>query len=208
MKIGIDIDNTITTTIPLLKQFCVIYNHEVVKRNLELHDDGFATYNFFDWTREEDMDFCKKHLEEVITNVKVKKDAGEVIKKLRREGNYICIITARKKPQLNDPYLLTKNYLDKNGIEYDQLLVGCEDKLSYCLDNCIDIMIDDEPQNITSISKKIPVIALEGIHNIKCKGPNIIKVDDWNEVYEKIQHIKEMNFYSSLSRALIYGERG
>ena len=36
MKIGIDIDNTITDTLPILKQYCKRYNEEVVKRNLKM----------------------------------------------------------------------------------------------------------------------------------------------------------------------------
>ena len=36
MKIGIDIDNTITDTLPLLKTYCEEYNRNVVKRNLEI----------------------------------------------------------------------------------------------------------------------------------------------------------------------------
>lgn len=32
MKIGIDIDNTITNTLPVLKQYCKRYNEEVVKK--------------------------------------------------------------------------------------------------------------------------------------------------------------------------------
>ena len=34
--IGIDIDNAITTTLPVLKQYCTMYNKKVVKRNLIL----------------------------------------------------------------------------------------------------------------------------------------------------------------------------
>ena len=42
MNIGIDIDNTITDTLPILKRYCKKYNDEEVKRNLVMHDEGFA----------------------------------------------------------------------------------------------------------------------------------------------------------------------
>ena len=35
MKIGIDIDNTITNTLPILKKYCREYNDTVIKRGLE-----------------------------------------------------------------------------------------------------------------------------------------------------------------------------
>ena len=37
MKIGIDIDNTITDTLPLLKKYCEEYNSNVVKKNLKIN---------------------------------------------------------------------------------------------------------------------------------------------------------------------------
>lgn len=49
-------------------------------------------------------------------------------------------------------------------------------------------MIDDEPQNITAISKTIPVIVFEGIQNIKCNGHNILKVNHWDESYDIIKN--------------------
>ena len=63
MKIGIDIDNTITDTLPLLKKYCEEYNNNVVKRNLKINPYGFATFNLLDWTIEEEMNFCNKYLE-------------------------------------------------------------------------------------------------------------------------------------------------
>lgn len=191
MKIGIDIDNTITTTLPILKEYCKKYNEKVVRRNLKMNEEGFSTSNLYDWTMEEEMDFCDKYLEEIVKKAKIKENASKIIKKLKEEQNYIYIITARRKPHFKNPYELTKNFLDKNSIEYNKLIVECEDKYTFCKENNIDIMIDDEPQNINSISKMLPVIVLEGMQNKDCNGKNIIKVNNWIEVYENIKNIKK-----------------
>lgn len=191
MKIGIDIDNTITTTMPILKEYCRKYNDEVVKRNLEINKKGFSTRNFYEWTVEEEMNFCNRYLNEIVLKAEVKENAVEIIRKLKQEGNYIYIITARKEPEFKNPYELTKKFLDKNNIIYDELIVGCEDKYTFCSKNNIDIMIDDEPQNINSISKIIPVIVFYGEHNEDCIGKNIIKVDNWKETYNVIENIKK-----------------
>ena len=37
MKIVIDIDNTITSTRPILREYYIRYNNEVVKRNLQIN---------------------------------------------------------------------------------------------------------------------------------------------------------------------------
>ena len=175
-------------------------NTMVVKRGLTLHDDGFATFNLFDWTHEEEMDFCEKYLEEVVTKADIKKYAVRVINKLKKEGNYIYIITSRKEPHFKCPYELTKGFLDNAGIHYDKLIVGCEDKNSFCIEHNIDVMIDDEPQNINAISKRIPVIVFEGIQNIKCSGHNILKVSNWKEAYNAINTINKKAF----TEAFIY----
>ena len=206
MKIGIDIDNTITNTLPLLKQYCVIYNHEVVRRNLILRDDGFATFNLFDWTHEEEMDFCKKYLEEIVIKAGIKERAKEVINKLKTEQNYIYIITSRKQPHFSNLYQLTKDFLDNSGILYDELIVGCEDKNTFCIENDIEIMIDDEPQNITVISKTIPVIVFEGIQNIKCNGHNILKVNHWDEAYDIIKNKEKSRLIESATYASIIND--
>lgn len=80
MKIGIDIDNTITNTLPILKKYCREYNDTVIKRGLEMHDNGVASFNLYDWTPEENMDFCVKYLEEVVLQAEVKENAKILFK--------------------------------------------------------------------------------------------------------------------------------
>lgn len=189
MKIGIDVDNTITNTMPILKAYCKKYNDEEVKRNLKMNQKGYNTVNLYNWTPEEIKEFCSKYLEEVVSQAEIKENAKEIIEKLKNEGNEIYIITARSQPKFKNPYNLTKDFLDKNNIVYDKIVVNCEDKYTYCKENGIEIMIDDEPRNINSISEIIPVIAFEEIHNEECVGKNIIKVNTWNEVYEEYKKI-------------------
>lgn len=191
MRIGIDIDNTITDTLPILKQYCKRYNDEVVKRNLAMNEKGFATINLYDWTQKEESIFCDKYLEEVVLQATIKEGADKVIKKLKEEGNTIYIITARLKHHFKKPYEVTEKFLKEKGIVYDELMVGITDKKQVCIEKQIDILLDDEPQNINSVSKIIPVIAFEALHNEECNGNNIIKVKTWDEAYEVIKEIEK-----------------
>lgn len=189
MRIGIDVDNTITDTLPVLKKYCKKYNEEVVKRNIPMNEEGFATTNLYDWTEEEKKDCYLKYIDKAREEVKIKPKAKEIIEKLKEENNYIHIITARNRGMLN-PYETTKEYLEKNEIVYDELAIQ-KDKKQYCIDNNIDVLIDDEPQNIREVSKIIPVIVFEWVHNKSCVGENIIKVKTWDEVYEIIKEIEK-----------------
>lgn len=189
MRIGIDVDNTITDTLPLFKKYCKKYNEEVVKRNIQMNEEGFAMTNLYDWTEEEKKDCYLKYIDKAREEGTIKPKAKEIIKKLKEENNCIHIITARKRGIL-DPYETTKEYLDNNEIPYDELAIQ-KDKKQYCIDNNIDILIDDEPQNIMEVSKIIPVIVFEWVHNKSCTGENIIKVKSWNEVYDVIKEIEK-----------------
>lgn len=191
MRIGIDIDNTITNTLPILKKYCKKYNDTVVKRNLKMHNDGIASYNLYDWTEEENLDFCIKYLEEVVLQAEVKENAKEIIKKLKDEGNTIYIISSRAMPMFKMPYETTEKFLKDNGIVYDKLLVGKIEKKGSCIENKFDIFIEDEPKYIMQMSEFIPVIAFDEIYNKKCVGDNIIKVTSWNEIYNIINKIKK-----------------
>ncbi len=191
MKIGIDVDNTITNTIPILKEYCRRYNDEVVKRNLKINEKGYTTVTLYDWTAEENLIFCNKYFHEIFLKVDVKEKAREIIEKIKNEGNEIYIITARSEPTVIDPYNITKVFLDKNNIVYDKIIVNCKDKYKYCKENDIEIMIDDEPRNINLISEIIPVIAFKGIYNENCNGKNVIKVNTWEEAYKEYRNIKD-----------------
>lgn len=190
MNIGIDIDNTITNTLPILKEYCEKYNREIVKRNLKMNDKGFASYNLYNWTQEENEDFCIKYLEKVVLEAQLKENAKEIIEKLKNDGHSINIISSRIKPMFKTPYETTEKYLKEKGIKYDKLLVGSTDKERICIENNIEIMLEDEPHYIIPISKEIPVIVFEEEFNKECNGQNIIKVHDWNEVYEIIEILK------------------
>ena len=186
MKIGIDVDNTITDTLPLLKKYCEEYNNKVIKRNLSMNEEGFSLYNLYEWTEDEKTEFLEKYINEIRKKVNIKQNAQKVIKKLKQEGNTIYIITARKYIKGESPYKITQEFLQKNNIQYDELVIQT-DKKQFCIDNNIEILIDDEPQNINSVSEVIPVIVFEALYNKKCNGNNIIKVNTWDEVYSIIK---------------------
>ena len=111
-----------------------------------------------------------------------------MIRKLKETGNSIYIITARTKIQ--NPYEITQQMLKRYNIVYDEIIVQ-KDKKQFCIDNNIDILIDDEPQNINSVSEIIPVIAFEYIYNQECNGKNIIKVQSWTEISDIIKNLKK-----------------
>ena len=135
--------------------------------------------------------FWNKYLPYYATEYAPREFAAEVIKKLKT-NNEIYIITARNEEGLpKEVYgkmqALVKEWLAKNQIEYDKLIFTVGSKLPYCLENGIDIMVEDSPRNLTDIGAKIPVLCFDNPYNRKIEGENITRVYSWYDILHKIE---------------------
>lgn len=195
MNIGIDIDNTLTEIQEELNN--AAYNYAIklgkdIKDNSNSSEDaknnGDSYKKKFQFTYEELKYFLKDIQEEITNNALPRKYVVEIIKRLRTEGHKIYIITARDSEFHDNPYLLSKNWLDKNNIEYDKLIVNARDKAPVCVEENIDIFIDDQLNNCLNVAKK-------GIQTIRISDDNkeyenITTLCDWKQIYEYIHNEK------------------
>lgn len=193
MRIGIDIDGVLTD----IEKFQIEYGSKYFyKKNKHIANyKGYETTDIFGVSLKEDDEFwniaIKDYIKEPARNY-----ASEIIKKLKDEGNEIYIITARSS---NLTYIddidteqmreIVREWLKEYNIYYDKLIFSKEDKLDICLDNHIDVMIEDKPKNIMEISSKIPIICYHANYNEQCKGNNIISAYSWYDIYHKIKNI-------------------
>ena len=195
MNIGIDIDNTITEVQQELNNAAYEYALKIGKKieNAEnpledIKDNRDLYKKKFQFSYDELKYFLKNIQEEIVNKAKPREDAVEVINKLKSEGNKIIIITARDSEFHDDPYLLSKNWLDRNKIEYDKIIVNARKKGTICKNEDIDLFIDDQVNNCLDVEK-------EGIQTIRIsaddkeKYTSIVSLKDWKEIYDFI--IKE-----------------
>lgn len=183
MRIGIDIDDTITNTwehfIPF---FSETFNIPLDKLNkstpyYESVKDVIS--------RDEYYNFIRKH-EYLTENVPLKENVKEIIIKLKEDGHTIVFITARSNSSYSDPYLISKNYLDKYMIPYDKIIVNGLDKGILCKEEKIDLFIDDSIRNCTDVSNQgIDVLMVSTKFNESYK--NFVHMNDWNQVYKYIK---------------------
>lgn len=195
MNIGIDIDNTLTEIQDELNKAAYDYAIKLgkdIKDNSNSSEDaknnGDSYKKKFQFNYEELKYFLKDIQEEITNNALPRKYVVEIIKKLRTEGHKIYIITARDSEFHDDPYLLSKNWLDKNNIEYDKLIVNARDKAPVCVEENIDIFIDDQLNNYLNVAKK-------GIQTIRISDDNkeyenTITLCDWKQIYDYIHNEK------------------
>ena len=192
MNIGIDIDGVLTdlerATIDFGTKMCIEQNWPIT---MDL--SKYWEVEAFGWTSEQADKFWNKYLVEYVIQSPARRFAKEIISKLREEGNNIYIITARDESGMPPEYYgkmqqLTREWLEKYEIEYDKLIFAKDsEKLEKCLENNVDIMIEDSPRNIRNISSKVKVIKFDCQYNKDVIGSNIINAYSWYHIYRIIK---------------------
>ena len=196
MNIGIDIDGVLTD---MEREVTDYATKMCVEEGLPIKVDVSQYYetDSFNWTQEQSDRFWNKYLVPYVVESNARRYAKEIIKKLRQEGNKVYIITARDESGMPTEYYgkmqqLTKEWLKKYEIEYDKLIFAKDkEKLQRCIENNVDVMIEDSPSNIENISTKINVIKFDCQYNRNMEGKNIITAYSWYHIYDIIKKIKK-----------------
>lgn len=174
MRIGIDIDNTICNTEEL---FLDLANNYMNTKNISVED-------FNDKYLE---DFYIKNILKIINNNTLKPDFVKMFENIALD-NEIIIITARSDgyiPGFDRMGEATKSWLSSNGIRFDKYYGSCykEGKAKVCVDEKIDLMIDDDFNNYLAC-KKMNINTL--LFDDKKRYLDIAdRVESWEEI-EKI----------------------
>ena len=144
MRLGVDIDDTICRTSEIVHERLEEYSKSLNINPLDIMNDEELKINFFNI-----------YLEDIYSNVEVKKQAVDVLRRLHNKGNEIYLITARSNG-MHDAVDITKRWLEKNNIVYDELITSCygDGKAQACIDYNIDLMIDNDPFNYKQISSR------------------------------------------------------
>ena len=187
MRIGIDLDDTITKTDEILFKYAKIYNEEE-KILFNINREEWNLTKAFGWNEENIKEFFSKYLKSIYEEAEIKENAKERINKLKDDGNEIIIITARDTKSLKEVHEVCKDWLINNKINVDKIVVDGEDKAQNCLENKIDIFIDDNICNCENVynNLKIPVLLMNGRYNKDYQNPKIKRVYNWNEIYNEI----------------------
>ena len=188
MRIGIDIDDTMADTFDYLMPYIAEFFDLDIKY---LKDNNISYSTLPNRMKKRELEFAKKYYDKVIPCTPFKPKVAEYIDKIKKLGHEIIIITARDKTLYIDEYQTTIKELKNNGINYDKLI--CDfDKAQVCIEENIDLFIDDSITNCNKVSQLgIETILFNSKSNIKDKS-NLYRVDNWKEVYEKIKNHRKI----------------
>ena len=196
MNIGIDIDDTITNTYDVLFNYAQKFTIDELGKEINDVDRSaitkMYTTTFHNWNEEEEKEFFDKYYENIIKEVKPKMYAVETINRLKLEGHKIYLITARFKVDNIDVNKLTKQWVEENNINYDELIIDVQDKLKMAKEKNIDVFIDDSIKNCGTIANgKIKTFMMDSIININYKNEKVTRVYSWPHLYQEIKKYEE-----------------
>lgn len=207
MRIGIDIDNVIA-------DFNVGLTKAYLEHDKQLRGNGivntkarYIRWGMLDWSKKEEEEFYNNNIEKIVINLSVIEGAKDYIDKLKEDGHDIILITGRDNGEYSNPREMTELWLEKNNIYYDKLILtnayagGKFSKTAECIENNIDIMIDDSRNVCTELNEAgIKVLIMDTKLNREIK--DIERVYNWEEIYNKIRSMSyEVNSKHSTRNA-------
>lgn len=181
MKIGIDIDDTITDT------YYIILKYVSEKLNIDYEMLKGKNYNYDQIYFGVDgyppmSDYILENFHKMIPIIKPKINSIEIMRKLINEGNEIVLITARSHALPNQNI----EYLNKNGIPYTKFYEGIHDKGILSKNEEISIFIDDSVNNCKRVEEfGIKTLLFDAPYNRDCN--DFQRVSTWQEVYDIVK---------------------
>lgn len=183
MKIGIDIDDTITDSWEcLIPYYSKLFNKtpEELRKSKPYHksvEDKITLDEYFD--------IMLPIYDKVIPNVHLKPHVKETIDKLYERGHKVYFITARGRGHTN-PYEDSKNFLDKHKIKYEEIYINAGNKAEICNNLGISLFIDDSYRHCKEVADfGIAVLMPETYYNKEYT--DIPHFSDWRYVYEYVE---------------------
>lgn len=200
MRIGIDIDDTTVITVKSMIKYADLYDTQILGRkgtngNLGLIQNRYYLKVLYGWDDKTKFDFFDTYYKNVLEECTVMSNAPEVIRKLKEEGNEISFITARLLNIKNcDTENITIKTLKDNDIPYDKLIINASDKLKFCQENNIQIFIEDSYETCKQLEENgIKTFLMTTKMNENVDAGSIERVNNWDEIYEKVERFIHQN---------------
>jgi DNA polymerase II large subunit len=188
MKIGIDLDDVVVDYVGGLLDF---YNKKFNK-NLQFQD--WKKYSFseaFEKTKKEESELIKDFQNTELFNcLKFVKGAEKAINKLAQKYELFLITSREEEVREHTEKFIEKLFPDVcffiHHSKAPEQEIG-KTKADFCKNSKITFLIEDNPKYAKECAEKgTKVLLLDKPWNQNCEGENIIRLDNWNEILNKI----------------------
>ena len=185
MRIGIDIDDTISKTNEKLVEEALKFDKNRVKGKGFKDPTAYSFMEMFYWNVVDVDTFMKTFRSgNSFWELDTIEGAVEYINKLYDEGNEIFFITRRQ-----DSFKMkhiTKKWLKKKGFKYNKVFFNIKEKGEFCVRMDIDCFIDNDEKNVyEALEYGVKAFLMDTKYNRNVTDLERIKT--WSEFYNKVK---------------------
>lgn len=191
MKIAVDLDHTLSSPDFVGRASAYIARKGLPFRLID--PDSHKLRDCFDWSEEDAVRFLNEGGIATFTEAEAKEGAAETLGRWREEGHTVVIVTARRKEWFGNPDSLTRDWLEKRRIPYDELVTSCDEKGKYCAENGISVLVDDRVKNCVQAQNfgVYAVLAADRSNLAQAKEVSFAG-SSWKLIREKVDQIVRM----------------
>ena len=166
MVYGIDVDGVLTDIWLYQMNKAIPY---FKKHNIELkHEKEYDIKDICECTDKQREKFWLIYIWEYCLRLKMTDGAAETVRILKQKGNQIYIITGRAHTKEKGVVgfifrKMLKYWLRKNKFVYDKIFYvteegSSEEKYNICIQENIDVLVDDKPTNLLPLKDKLKIV--------------------------------------------------
>lgn len=179
MKIGIDIDDTLTNTkaqqLIYWKKYVTEYPNKDYTEELPKHINEFGSLYI--------QKFWDIYRHNLTFECTFKENASTILHKLIDEGHELQVITARQPEKYPDLKGKIATWFKENDIPINKINTGIREKAKFARVNNFDMIIDDNLEQCTK-ANELGIKAILFNHDDNYKG---FQTTNWQEVYSYIK---------------------
>lgn len=191
MRIGIDVDGVIFDFEKELRTKAELYDLLELNGRGVIDSDKFNLEERYGWDKINSKKFIDKYFIQVSKNTNMMPGAKEVINLLKKDKHKLIIISARGYDNI-EMQKIAERKLEKEGLQFDEYYWKALNKLQICIEEKIDLMIDDNYIICKELSDNlISTLYLRDVKKKKLKENKYLKeVNSWGEIYRYVYNVK------------------
>ena len=190
MVIAVDLDGVVFDSEEYFRVYAHLYDLHTVNHGLRTKSAADPTTRH-EWDKNSIDEFYEKFTEEILTKAPIKPGAKYVLEELRKRGHKLICITLRGYYRECEKRV-TEDRFNKEGVVFDKIFYSEKDKLSVCLAEKVDVIIEDNINTISKISQNgIRCFHFGSFLLNEFVNENVTQVQNWADIYESILKLEK-----------------
>lgn len=188
MRIAVDIDDTLNIVDRVGRTTAYVQRKGLPFKVINERSNWFL--HVLDWTEEDVAEFMRDGGLSAFTEAPARKGAREALTRWRQAGHEVIILTARHQAWFGNPAMLSRDWLEKQKIPFDQIVAEQCEKGKYCKEHGISILVDDSPEHLREAqSFGVNAVLAVGKHNLEYVREFRYFGENWKQIDEAVQRI-------------------